>query len=76
MSDNPLSNIPGRITASAEMLEAAIAELLPSQQNGRKIFSCSRLRYSGRRDCRTSLWVAPCASLQEEPRFVRESTAL
>jgi hypothetical protein len=28
MSDNPLSNIPGRITASAEMLEAAVAELL------------------------------------------------
>jgi hypothetical protein len=28
MSDNPLSNIPGRITASAEMLETAVAELL------------------------------------------------
>lgn len=28
MSDNRLSNIPGRITASAEMLEAAVAELL------------------------------------------------
>ena len=26
MSHNPLSNIPGRITASAEMLEAAVAE--------------------------------------------------
>ena len=28
MSDKPMSNIPGRITASAEMLEAAVAELL------------------------------------------------
>jgi hypothetical protein len=28
MSDTPKSNIPGRITASAEMLEAAVAELL------------------------------------------------
>ncbi len=28
MSDNPESNIPGRITASAEMLEAAVVELL------------------------------------------------
>lgn len=28
MTDNPISNIPGRITASAEMLEAAVAELL------------------------------------------------
>jgi hypothetical protein len=28
MRDVPLSNIPGRITASAEMLEAAVAELL------------------------------------------------
>ncbi|MCD6365472.1 MAG: hypothetical protein J7M14_06310 [Planctomycetes bacterium] len=28
MSDNPMSNIPGRITAPAEMLEDAIAELL------------------------------------------------
>ena len=28
MSDNPMSNIPGRITASAEMPEAGVAELL------------------------------------------------
>ena len=28
MSDNPLSNISGRITASAGMLEPAVAELL------------------------------------------------
>ncbi len=28
MTDNRLSNIPGQITASAEMLEAAVAELL------------------------------------------------
>jgi hypothetical protein len=28
MSDNPLSNMPGRVTASADMLEAAVAELL------------------------------------------------
>jgi hypothetical protein len=28
MSDKPMSNIPGRITASAEMLEAAVADLL------------------------------------------------
>jgi hypothetical protein len=28
MTDNPLPNIPGRITASADMLEAAVAELL------------------------------------------------
>lgn len=28
MSDNPMSNIPGRITASPEMLESAAAELL------------------------------------------------
>jgi hypothetical protein len=28
MGDNPMSNIPGRITASAEMLEVAVAELL------------------------------------------------
>ena len=28
MSEAPLSKIPGRITASAEMLEASVAELL------------------------------------------------
>ena len=28
ISDKPMSNIPGRITATAEMLEAAVAELL------------------------------------------------
>ncbi|MFA6134111.1 MAG: hypothetical protein WC869_08875 [Phycisphaerae bacterium] len=28
MSDTPMSNIPDRITASPEMLEAAVAELL------------------------------------------------
>ena len=28
MTDSPLSNMPGRITASAEMLETVVAELL------------------------------------------------